>query len=876
MDMSFIDTDPKTSPMMLQWHTCKKEAPESILFFRLGDFYEAFYEDAVLISKELDLTLTKRQEIPMAGVPFHSSESYIDKLVARGYRVAIAEQIEDSRLAKGLVKRKIVRIVTPGTVIHSSLLVDKSHHFLSAVTQVGKIYGLGIIDLTTADFKVMEFSDHKALVDELYRLCPKEMILPETWGKKHSDLLEELKNDCSVSIHVKEDWHFDHEHACNTLLRHFQVHTLDGFGLTGMIAAINAAGAILHYVHEELKISIDHIKTITTEHLNRYMVLDRSTQKHLELFESLHESQKGHSLIDLIDCTQTPMGGRLLKTWLSYPLLDCEKIRQRQEGIAALLKEGGYCVDIQKHLNEIRDLERLMIRIETGYASPRDIAALGHSLKHIAPLAQLLSSFSERILAQIKEKLSDVTAIVKYIQDALVESPPLKVGEGGIFRPGFHSTLDELKNLQNNSYAWIAQYQAQLKESTQIKTLKIGYTKAFGYYIEVSRGQADRIPSYFQRRQTLVNGERFITQELKEYEYKMLHAEEKLSALEYELFHTLRQEVASHASTVRHIAQAIALLDCLLALAEVARKFNYVRPIVDEGSVFHIEQGRHPVIEATRCKETFIPNDVFLDADNQRLYLITGPNMAGKSTFIRQVALIAILAQMGSFVPAKSAHIGIVDKVFSRIGASDNLSRGQSTFMVEMTETANILHNATCRSLVILDEIGRGTSTYDGISIAWAVAEYLLKHPQKRAKTLFATHYWELTELEREIPGAINYNVAVRESERGIVFLHKIVKGGTDKSYGIHVAKLAGLPSSVIKCAQEMLQKLEKNAGRICTVPCIKETKEKQMSLFDTWNEEGKLEKIKTELKHLDPHHLTPMEALKKLTEWKAVLYGYI
>jgi DNA mismatch repair protein MutS len=864
-----IDTDQKISPMMLQWQSCKKSAPDAVLFFRLGDFYEAFYEDALLIARELDLTLTKRQDIPMAGVPFHSSETYIDRLVAKGYRVAIAEQMEDPRAVKGIVKREIVRIITPGTVVNSSLLSDKSNNFLAAVSQVGETYGLSVLDLTTADFKAMEFDCCKELIDELCRLCPKEILFSEKWEKRHPERLEELKEHFTSTFNIKEDWYFDHQHACDILLRHFHVHNLDGFGLKGMIPAINAAGAILHYVHEDLNLAIDHIKTLTTEHLTQYMLLDRSTQRHLELFETLHEGKKAYSLLKLIDRTETPMGGRLLKTWLAHPLLNSEEIKLRQDGIAAFLNDWQKSLEIRVHLSEIRDLERLMMRIETGYASPRDIAALRDSLEHIAPLAQLLSSYSETALIQAKEKLVDVTSIAKKIRSALVDTPPLRISDGGIFRLGFHPSLDELKTLQTNSHDWIARYQVQLKESTQIKTLKVGYTKAFGYYIEVSRGQADRIPDHFQRRQTLVNGERFITNELKEFEHKMLHAEDQISALEHELFNTLRKETCEYALIIRKIAQAVAQIDCLLSLAEVAKKYNYIRPLVDQSSVFYVEQGRHPVIEASLSAETFIPNDVFLDAESQRLYLITGPNMAGKSTFIRQVALIAILAQMGSFVPAKKAHIGIIDKVFSRIGASDDLSRGQSTFMVEMAETANILHNATNRSLVILDEIGRGTSTYDGISIAWSVAEYLLKEPQKRAKTLFATHYWELTELEREIPGAVNYNVAIHESDRGIVFLRKIVKGGTDKSYGIHVAKLAGLPHSVLKRAQEMLQKLEKNAGKISDTTFVRPNTEKQMSLFSAFNEDVKLEKIGSELKAIDPNYLTPIEALKKIVEWK-------
>lgn len=865
-----IETDQKISPMMAQWHACKKSAPDAILLFRLGDFYEAFYEDAVLISCQLDLTLTKRQEIPMAGVPFHTSEAYIDKLVSKGYRVAIAEQMEDPRAVKGLVKREIVRVVTPGTVVNSTLLTDKSNNFLACIAQVGEVHALSVLDLTTADFKAMEFNDCKELIDELCRLRPKEILIAEKWKKKHEHHVEEIKVQFWPTINVKEDWHFDHSHACDILMRHFRVHNLDGFGLKGMIAAINASGTILHYVHEDLNLSIEHIKSIATEHLNHYMLLDRSTQKHLELFESLHDGQKTHTLLQCIDQTVTPMGGRLLKKWLTHPLLNVEEIKSRQGAVTAFIQSWQSSLEIRIHLSEIRDLERLMMRIETGYATPRDLAGLRFSLEHVAPLSQLLTAFTEPVLAQAKYHLSDVSSIVDKIRKCLVDTPPLRLSDGGIFRSGFNPELDELKSLQNDSHAWIARYQVHLKEQTQIKTLKVGYTKAFGYYIEVSRGQSDKIPDSFQRRQTLVNAERFITPELKEFEHKMLHAEEKIAALEYELFNSLRKEAASYAMQVRKIAQAVAIIDCLLSFADIAKTNHYVCPLVDESEILHVEHGRHPVIEATMGTETFIPNDVFLDDQNQRLYLITGPNMAGKSTFIRQVALIAIMAQMGSFVPAKHAHIGMIDKVFTRIGASDDLSRGQSTFMVEMTETANILHNATNRSLVILDEIGRGTSTYDGISIAWAVAEYLLTQPKRRAKTLFATHYWELTELENSIPGAVNYNVAVHESDRGIVFLRKIVKGGTDKSYGIHVAKLAGLPHPVIGRALEMLQKLEKNAGKTCD-PQIKSSKETQLSLFLS-NEDAKSSVIIAELKNIDPNHLTPMEALKKITDWKGKL----
>ena len=758
--------------------------------------------------------------------------------------------MEDPRSVKGIVKREVVRVITPGTVIASSLLSEKSNNFLACIAQVGQTHGLAVLDLTTAEFRAMEFEEVNLLIDELARLSPKELLISDKWSKKQAPLLEEIRTSVICAIHTKEDWHFDHAFTCDILLRHFSILSLDGFGLKGMTAAINAAGAILHYVREDLNLSVHHIKSLHPEKTCDYMQIDLSTQRHLEL----------NALLQLIDETKTAMGGRLLKKWLTHPLLDPLAIEKRQRGIEELLPTLLF----QTHLKEIRDLERLIMRLETGYLTPRDLNGLRLSLEHTLPIHTLLQSSSSDILNEIKDQFIDATPLIEHLKTALVDAPPLRLSDGEIFKSGYHEELDALRALKSDHNDWIAHYQTHLRELTQIKTLKVGYTKAFGFYIEVSRGQAGRIPNTFQRRQTLTNAERFITPELKEYEEKTLHAEERTLALEYELFQILRKEVLHYASGILTMAQAIAQLDALLSLSTIAKKYQWVKPTVDTGSLLEIEQGRHPLIEVKISAETFVPNDVLLNADSQRMYLITGPNMAGKSTFIRQVALIAILAQIGSYVPAKRTHSGIIDKVFSRIGASDDLSRGQSTFMVEMTETANILNNATPRSLIILDEIGRGTSTYDGISIAWAVAEYLLTEPNKKAKTLFATHYWELTELEKEIPGAVNFNVAVHESEEGITFLRKIVKGGTDKSYGIHVAKLAGLPLPVLKKAKEMLLKLEKSGGRTKR----KAPEESHPSLFTLLETEPPPPFLK-ELKTLDPNQLTPLEALQKIIAWK-------
>lgn len=796
------------TPMMAQWQECKKEAGDALVFFRLGDFYEAFENDAVIVAKELDLVLTKRQETPMAGVPAHQCDTYVDRLVGRGFRVAIAEQIEDPQATKGLMKREIVRMVTPGSVINSGLLSDKSNNFMACVAQVNAIFGVAILDLTTADFRVMEFESVEALLDELGRLRPKEIIISEK-GFKHLGMgLQEL----DVSLQKKEDWHFDHKSAYETLARHFHVHTLDGFGLKGMTAAINAAGALMTYIQDDLNLHLSHIKTLRPHLLSNYMTLDRITQRHLELIEPLHE--KGKTLLGLMDKTATPMGGRLLKEWLLHPLLSVEEIKERQDRVATFLQATLKRSIIRKYLKEIRDLERLIMRIETGHASPRDLAGLRYSLE---PLPHLSKQFQELGMAP----LCDLSQLTETITKAIVDTPPLRLSEGGIFKIGYYPELDELKKLKTDSQEWLASYQTRLREEVQIKTLKVGYTQAFGYYIEVSRGQSDRMPISFQRRQTLVNTERFISPELKEFEHKILNAEDKIAFLENRLFQELREEVSRYADQIRQVARQIGEHDVFAALAEVAAEHHYIRPVVDGADILKIEAGRHPVIEASLKQGTFIPNDTLFNSQ-ERLYVITGPNMAGKSTYIRQVALIVLLSQIGSFVPAKTAHVGIVDKLFTRIGASDDLSRGQSTFMVEMSETANILNNATPRSLVILDEIGRGTSTYDGIAIARATAEYL-----KQSKTLFATHYFELTAMEKEVPGAVNFNVAVQETDHGIVFLHKIVRGGTDKSYGIHVAKLAGLPASVIKRAQEILTQLHQEDLRKPS-----RTKDTQLELF--------------------------------------------
>ncbi len=787
---------------MEQWHRCKKAAKGALLFFRMGDFYEAFYEDARIMAEELELTLTQRGGIPMSGVPWHTCDSYIDRLVEKGYRIAVAEQTEDPKKAKGLVNREIVRFVTPGTVIHSGLIRDKSYNFIASLSQVGSIFGLAVCDITTTFSRVVEVDSLQELIDEIYRLSPTELVTTKKFQEKYPTLFRECEK---TPVSLTDEWRFEHQTALTYLTNHFQLPHLDGFGLKGMVAAINAAGALLAYLHEELALSITHIREVKPYPFHEGLLLDKTCQMNLELINPLHDHGKKTTLLHVIDHTLTPMGGRLIREWLKKPLIDIKQIQLRQDAVEAFLHLPEIRTQLQRDLKEVRDLERLMMRASSGFATPRDLVSLRLSLERIVPIKKAVRNVSSELLFQCGEQLSDLSSLILQLKNALIDEPPLRISEGHIFRDGYHSDLDQLRSLMQGSKEWLARYQVTLKEQTGIKNLKVSFNKIFGYYIEVSKGQAHLMPTAFDRRQTLVNSERFVSPELKEYESRVLTAEERSLSLEQELFHQLRNEVIGYEKPIFTMAKAIAEIDALLSLAHVARHRRFCRPKIDSSQQLSILEGRHPVVEATVEKGTFIPNDTQLD-DQERMMLITGPNMAGKSTYIRQVALIVILAQMGSFVPASAAHIGIIDRIFTRIGASDDLSRGHSTFMVEMSETANILNNLTSRSLVILDEIGRGTSTYDGVSIACAVAEHLLS---TRAKTLFATHYWELTELEKTIPGAVNYHASVQEWNDSIVFLHKISRGGTDRSYGIHVARLAGLPLPVIHRATAILSHLE-------------------------------------------------------------------
>ncbi|MBM3192277.1 MAG: DNA mismatch repair protein MutS, partial [Chlamydiae bacterium] len=733
----------KITPMMQQWHDCKAKAKEALLLFRLGDFYEAFYQDAKLLADTLHLTLTQRGDVPMSGIPAHTVEGYLEKLLKKGHLVAIAEQVEDPKDAKGLVKREIVRLLSPGAVYQPTLLDDKTHNFFASIYQLNALWSLALIDITTASFKTLDIDSLHELEEELYRMQPKELLLSDKFAKQYPQWIQKLQSS-SIRITVKPEWYFETQHAYTFLAEHFQVHNLDGFGLKGRLAAVSASAALLQHIQLDLSLSVETLQSIETLHLGQCMLIDQITQKHLDIFSTDPGKMTLHSLLDH---TTTPMGSRLFKEWIQYPLLSPEAITARLDATEELIT-SSLLTPLQTSLKEIRDLERLMLRIHTGHAHPRDLIALKLSLKPLPSLFHSLQQLHHPLFLEIGYHFSDLSALVEAIDKTLVDDPPLKIQDGFLIKEKINPELDDLKRLKANSEEFLLQYQENLKASTGIKTLKVGFNKAFGYFIELSRGQSAKVPPEFHKRQTLVNTERFITEELRDYENKILHAEETISKLEQKLYLELKAFVASFFAAVMQVAKGIAHLDSLLSLATLAKKKSYTKPKLDRSSLLEIKEGRHPLLEETLPASTFIPNDIYMKGETEQLFVITGPNMAGKSTYLRQVALICIMAQIGCFVPAASAHLGVLDKVFSRIGASDDLSRGQSTFMVEMTETANILHHATPSSLIILDEIGRGTSTYDGISIAWAVAQYLLTHPEKRAKTLFATHYCELIELE--------------------------------------------------------------------------------------------------------------------------------
>ena len=798
---------------MAQYARMKDQHKDAILFFRMGDFYETFGDDARLVSRVLGITLTARNsgsgggdKTPLAGVPYHAVEKYIAELVGSGYKVAVCEQVEDPKKARGVVKRDVVEVVTPGTSMLAQTLDPGENNYMVALTFDQDVYGLAFLDLSTGEFRAAEL-DEDDLLSELNRLDPAEAIVSYDRAEQAEALLEPHFPDIAISR--LEEWAFSYDHGLQTLLDHFEVLTLKGFGCDEMTAGVSAAGGMLVYLRETQKNRLAHLRTMARYDVSDAMLMDTSTQRNLELITSLRDGGREGTLLSVMDRTYTPMGARFMRQAITRPLVSVDTVLSRQEGVAELYEAHETRDGFAGHLKSMGDMERLAARVGSERANARDLIALKQALHVIPVIKNTLAGLKAGLLAGLRDGLRELKPLAEKLDRALVDDPPLSLTEGGLIRAGYNKDLDDLRVISSGGKRWIAELQQKERERTGIQSLKVDYNRVFGYYIEVTKPNLHRLEGEYIRKQTMRNAERFITPELKEYEEKILGAEEKIGELEYALFLELREEVASGLGDIQGNARAIAQLDFLTALAELAVQNDYVAPEIDDGSVLEIDDGRHPVVEQLLQGEPFVPNDTRLDSRTRQIALITGPNMAGKSTYLRQVGLIVLMAQVGSFVPARSARIGIVDRIFTRVGASDNLARGESTFLVEMNETANILNNATPDSLVLLDEIGRGTSTYDGLSIAWAVTEYLHNTPGRTAKTLFATHYHELIELASSLDRIANYNVAIREQADQIVFLRKVMPGGSDRSYGIQVARMAGLPRSVIERARVILANLE-------------------------------------------------------------------
>ena len=868
------------TPMMQQYMETKKEYKDCILFYRLGDFYEMFFDDALTASRELEITLTGKncgleERAPMCGIPYHAVDGYLNKLVSKGYKVAICEQVEDPKQAKGIVKREVVRIVTPGTNLNTQALDETKNNYIMCIVYSADRYGLSVADVTTGDYLVTEIDSSTKLRDEIYKFMPSEIICNEAFYMSGMDL-DDMKNRIGITIYSLDAWYFDDAICERTLKEHFHVSSLEGLGLKDYDCGVIASGALLQYLLETQKNELTHLSRLTGYVTGKYMLLDSSTRRNLELCETLREKQKRGSLLWVLDKTRTAMGGRTLRKYVEQPLIDAESIEERLNSVEEL-KNNAICrEEIREYLGAIYDLERLMSRVTYQSANPRDLIALKSSLAMLPPIHCILADMSTKGLCDIREQMDTLEDLCSLITEAIQEEPPLAMKEGGIIREGYSEEVDRLRNAKSDGKTWLAELEAKEREKTGIRTLKVKFNKVFGYYLEVTNSFKDQVPEYYTRRQTLANAERYTIPELKELEDTILGAEDKLYALEYQLYCEVRDKIAAEVVRIQKTAKAVAKLDVFASLAVVAERNNYVRPKINEKGVIDIKNGRHPVVEKMIPNDMFIANDTYLDDKKNRIAIITGPNMAGKSTYMRQSALIVLMAQIGSFVPAKSANIGLVDRIFTRVGASDDLASGQSTFMVEMTEVANILRNATSKSLLILDEIGRGTSTFDGLSIAWAVVEHISNGKLLGAKTLFATHYHELTELEGKISNVNNYCIAVKENGDDIVFLRKIVKGGADKSYGIQVAKLAGVPDSVIARAKEIAEELSDSdiALRIneaasaetdpkpkAKAPRYDEVDLAQFSLFDTVKDDDVLE----ELKEMDVAHMTPMDALNAI-----------
>lgn len=866
------------SPMMVHYCQTKCAYKDSILFYRLGDFYEMFFEDAKTVSRELELTLTGKdcglsERAPMCGIPYHAAETYINRLIDKGYKVAICEQVEDPKTAKGIVKREVTRVVTPGTNLNMQELDEGKNNYLMAIVCVGDHFGVSTADITTGDCYVTEIDEERKLWDEINKFLPAEIICNDAFLVSGVDV-DDLRNRLHISVFALESWYFGDDLCKQTLLEHFKISSLEGLGLADYDSGVIAADSLFRYLLDTQKNTMEHMNKIIPYTTDRYMVIDSSSRRNLELVETLREKQKRGSLLWVLDKTKTAMGARMLRSFVEQPLIDADAINERLDAVTELNMQAMLREEIREYLNPVYDLERLVSRISYRSANPRDLLAFKMSLEMIPHIKNLLANFTSPLLVRINEQMDGLEDLYTLLEASITEDPPLAVKEGGIIREGYNEQVDTYRNSKTQGKSWLAQLEAEEKEKTGIRNLKIKYNKVFGYYLEVTNSFKDLVPEYYTRKQTLTNAERYITPKLKELEDMILGAEDKLFALEYDLFCQVREELAAQIPRIQETAKAIAQLDVYASLSVVAQRNNYVRPTVNTKGVIDIKNGRHPVVEKMINNDMFIANDTYLDNGSKRVSVITGPNMAGKSTYMRQTALIVLMAQIGSFVPAEKAKIGVVDRIFTRVGASDDLASGQSTFMVEMTEVANILRNATAKSLLILDEIGRGTSTFDGLSIAWAVIEHISNTKLLGAKTLFATHYHELTELEGKIPGVNNYCIAVKERGDDIVFLRKIVKGGADKSYGIQVAKLAGVPDSVLDRAKELVDELV-HTDITSTFKDLAENSRKtkpkavhydevdleQISLFDTVQDQDIIE----ELKNLDITMLTPMDAMNTL-----------
>jgi len=880
--------------MMELYKQVKKEHEDAILLCRVGDFYEAFFEDAELISRLLEIALTSRSHKnqktappPMAGIPHHALDSYLYKLVKAGHKVAILDQTEDAKVAREenrLVKRDVVRIVTPGTVTDPKALEHKANNYLLSIYHHKDIYGIAVADLSTGEFQVTELADESRLWAEIYRFAPKECLFSESF--ENEEVFAQLKVELKTTLNFLPDWRFDYDTARTELLQHFRTISLDGFGCEHLSTAICAAGALIYYLNETQKQEVEHILSLHTYTLTDFMVLDADTHRNLELTANIRDGSRNGTLLEVLDQTVTSMGARKVRQCLLQPLLSIDEIQERLDAVEELKTQINQQEELREALAQMSDIERLITRISLGSVNGRDLHSLKGSLQLIPDVKQVLQEFQTSLLTSLHQDLNPMTELVELIEHGIHPNPPATVREGGIIHDGYNSELDELRQIVGQGRAWMATLQEEERKRSGIASLKIGFNQVFGYYIEVTKPNLNMVPDHYIRKQTLRNSERFITPELKEEEAKVLNAEDRIQSLEYELFCEIRDEVAKSTEAIQKISAVIAMIDVIANFAYCASKYNYVKPTVEDSDEIIVRDGRHPVVEQIFTQEGFVPNDTLLNCHEEQLHIITGPNMSGKSTYLRQTALIVLMAQIGCFVPASAAKIGLVDRIFTRVGASDNLVMGQSTFLVEMNETANILNNATDKSLVILDEVGRGTSTFDGLSIAWAVSEYLLDEKRMGAKTLFATHYHELVELASKYKRAKNYNVAVHEDGEKVTFLRKVVPGGADQSYGIHVARLAGLPRSVIARAQQILEVLEQHnlsveTDELASIP--QKTNQKiprpkrritrrtlqsdslQMALFTP-----KTHPLVEEIRKLELSQMTPLDAVNILYDLKA------